>query len=409
MTLRVNAINYNYYDGLEFLVFNDILPPHLGIFETIPNLIDFFGIFLNICRDGYSFCQTMTSYEFNPSEHVLTTKWLVKDLIPLNSLTLLLSQSGVGKSFLVEYLAICIQYGIDFLGYKTVKGNVLYIDQDTPTDTLKIRLRKFAYGKMTEKHLYLHSNQNYEIDNQLSLMINEKYKDVNLIVIDCLTRLMGYSDINNQKEMADLSLFKLKVLEDSLRDVSLIVVHHTSDKKSFTLDESMESQSYGSFVLGSSIINQVADNILLLYSPDRGKKVLKNLYLRPIAKRFQIETRPIKLQLIDNNREHYFKNNGFYHKEDLLKKRIIETLTKSDKIFWKVREIYENIGLYSETVIREKLREMIELKEIEYKLTRHNLHLIIAKNAMKKKEYKKQLSEMLKESGVKKVSIEELK
>jgi hypothetical protein len=259
---------------------------------------------------------------------------------------------------------------------------------------------------MTEKHLYLHSNQDYEINSKLSLMINEKYKNVSLIVIDCLTRLIGYSNINDQKEMADLSLFKLKIMEDSLRDVSLIVVHHTSDKKSFTLDESMESQDYGSFTFGSSVINQVTDNILLIYSPDRGKKILKNLYLRPIAKRFQIETDPIKLQLIDNRNGAYFKNNGYYHKEDLLKKRIIETLTKSDKIFWKVKEIYENIGLYSESIIRDKLREMISLKEIDYKLTRHNLHLITAKNAMRKREYKKQLEVILKEAGVKDIKVD---
>jgi hypothetical protein len=345
------------------------------------------------------------SSDFKSNEYISPTKWLVKDLIPLNSLTLLLSQSGVGKSFVVEWLAICVQYGIDFLGYKTLKGNVLYIDQDTPTDTLKIRLKKFIGDKSTEKHLYLHSNQDYELDDRLSSLINEKYKNVSLIVIDCLTRLIGYNDINSSQEMADSSIFKLKIFENPLRDVSLVIVHHTSDKKIFTLNEMMESQNHGLFTFGSSVINQIADNILLLYSPDRGKKILKNLFLRPVAKRFQIETRPIKLQLVDNRKETYFKNNGYYHREDLLEKRIIETLTKSDKIFWKPREVYENIGLYSETVVREKLRELISLKKINYLTTRHNLHLITAKNAMKKKEYKIQLKGMLEKAGVKNMGV----
>jgi hypothetical protein len=304
-------------------------------------------------------------------------------------------------------LAVCVKFGIDFLNNKTVNGNVLYIDQDTPTDILQKRFSKFIGNKTSPNKLYLHSNKDYEISDSFLEMI--KTYNVKLIVIDCLSRLVGHSDINDFKDMTKLSIFKQKLLEELSQDVAIVIVHHTSDKKMFTLDEIMDSQDFGLFTFGSSVINQIADNIFLLYSPDKGKKILRKLYLRPIAKRFQINTSPMELKFVDKGNEMYLQFEKYYKKEDTLEKRIIETLTKSTDIFMKPRDIYLNIGLYSETIVRAKLREMISLNKINYHITRSNLHLISAKSSVRRKDYKIQLKEALEKAGAKNIQIDQLK
>lgn len=58
--------------------------------------------------------------------------WLVDDYIPANTVTLLSSVSGSGKSVLALQLGICIAYGRDWLGLKCRQSRFAYWDQDNP-------------------------------------------------------------------------------------------------------------------------------------------------------------------------------------------------------------------------------------------------------------------------------------
>lgn len=324
---------------------------------------------------------------FNPSKYIPPVKWLVDELIPLNSLSFVLSQAGVGKSWFVEYLATCISHNIKFLNRKTLGGGVLIIDQDTPTDVLYNRLKKFSYGKRPKNNLYVESMKGYTISDKLVDLINEDYKEVKLVVIDSLHGISGHINVNDTHEMSKLSILKQNILCDLERDISLVVTHHTSEKVIATLDETMTSQTFGLFTMGSSVINQVADNIYFLASPEKGSR-LKRLYLRPVAKRFDIDTEPIKMLLMEDNGV-YLKYDGVYEKEDEVEKRILETLYRKSPKVLTVNEIYENIGLYGINQIRETLRRMIIEKKVKYAVTAHNLHKFSAIKTKRKKPKKK--------------------
>lgn len=320
---------------------------------------------------------------FNPSKYIPPVKWLVDKLIPLNSLSFVLSQAGVGKSWFVEYLATCITHNLKFLNRKILEGNVLIIDQDTPTDVLNNRLKKFSYGRKSKNNLYVESMKGYTISDKLVDLINDDYKDVRLVVIDSLHGISGHINVNDTQEMNKLSILKQNILNDLERDISIIVTHHTSEKVIATLDETMTSQTFGLFTMGSSVINQVADNIYFLASPEKGSK-LRRLYLRPVAKRFDIDTQPIKMLLVEDNGI-YLKYDGVYEKEDEVEKRILETLERKSPKILTVDEIYKNIGLYGIHQVRETLRKMIVEKKVRYFVTAHNLHKFASIKVKRKK------------------------
>ena len=83
---------------------------------------------------------------FNFECEVKETTWLVEPIIPLGHLCVNLAQAGVGKSLLVESLAVHIVCGVPFCGFEIVEGDVLLIDQDTPQNVLYKRLSQMYIG-----------------------------------------------------------------------------------------------------------------------------------------------------------------------------------------------------------------------------------------------------------------------
>ena len=63
-------------------------------------------------------------------------EWVVDEIIPTNTVTLINSVSGAGKSILAAHLAICVLTGKSWLGLPTRQGRVGYWDQDNPDSVL---------------------------------------------------------------------------------------------------------------------------------------------------------------------------------------------------------------------------------------------------------------------------------
>jgi AAA domain-containing protein len=63
-------------------------------------------------------------------------KWIVEEIVPANTVTLLSSVSGAGKSVLAINLAICVLTGQRWLGVETSQMGVAYWDQDNPDGEL---------------------------------------------------------------------------------------------------------------------------------------------------------------------------------------------------------------------------------------------------------------------------------
>ena len=311
---------------------------------------------------------------FNPYEKSYEGKWLVSEIFRLNALAFFLAQSGVGKSFLIEYLTVCVVYGIDFLGIKTLHGDALILDNDTPTDVLKERLKRMIGNKKTKHTLYYESMEEHTINKELGEYILNKYPTVKLIVIDCLGRMVGNGNPNYARDMNIINDFKRKIL--GVRDdVAIIIIHHTSDKKIIDLDEFMSYGGYGEYMMGSSVLTQIADALYFITSPQRGNNI-EDIYMRLVSKRFQLKKESIKIKLHEDYKNIEFKFNGIYEKTDELKDNILNFLDKSINDWNTIKEIYEGIGLYGINIIREKIRELENDKEVVIAKTRHNLYKI---------------------------------
>src|SRR5690348_14489316 len=64
-------------------------------------------------------------------------EFLVEDLIPKQSLGIIVGNSGTGKTPLIYQLGMCIAAGIPFLGHKVKQGRVLYMDYENGLEQVK--------------------------------------------------------------------------------------------------------------------------------------------------------------------------------------------------------------------------------------------------------------------------------
>lgn len=96
-------------------------------------------------------CSELQSYEY-----------LIADLIPKRSLSILVGDSGLGKSPLLYLAALCVAEGIPFLGKPVSRGRVLYIDFENglgDVDELVSQLSRFlGLSQVSERLLLFNFN-----------------------------------------------------------------------------------------------------------------------------------------------------------------------------------------------------------------------------------------------------------
>jgi len=324
---------------------------------------------------------------FNPSEQANKPSWLVKNFIMAHGLIDVFGQSYAGKTLFTEDLATCIVNKQSFLGMKTAHGNVLIIDQDTPTDKLTSQLQRFNRGvpiqpfdftdTEPQSNLYIESMKGYSLTtaNQYAYStlsgIIEKYIETlhpKLIVIDSLHGVCGGLDVNNTNDMNKLSIFKNKIF-GKYPDTTIILNHHISEHKNFGFDEIMNMDTHG-LSMGNSAIVQQADEILILAPKVFGSKKLVELGIRPVSKRQLIPIDPFIVELKEDKNSLSFTFKNFYTMpEPKINSEIITLFKnlskKSKKQSLTVNEVYEKLGGLHGII---RVRDAMHFLESEKKL-----------------------------------------
>jgi hypothetical protein len=119
--------------------------------------------------------------------------------------------------------------------------NVIYIDEDTPTDVYEERLSRMAYGKplnqlaidrlsMTGFYLF-QDGQRQNLVNDIR-RLNSQGKPV-LVIIDCLVKVMAGMNLDTTSG-ASTVMRHLSELRDA--GATVVIVHHISLKKPLNLD-----------------------------------------------------------------------------------------------------------------------------------------------------------------------------
>jgi len=241
---------------------------------------------------------------FIPDASLKPTRWLVQGLFALGDTVIVAAQPAVGKSFFVEALATSVAYDKPFLNYDVAGGNVLIVDEDTPTSTLTNRLTKFAkfYKNDRPYNVYLHSKEGYQMDNGSLAKLVSGYEDLRLVVIDCLVSISGKADLDRTIDMKCLTSF----LQDiSREDMVIIINHHISTKKTITPEEAMTCGNPQALLMNNTRIASASDALYILASPDVDG-VLKTLLVRPISRRITLPVKMFSARFIEENTSMHF-------------------------------------------------------------------------------------------------------
>lgn len=173
-------------------------------------------------------------------------RWVIKDLLPRQAITLLHGRGGIGKTWLSLAIADSVSKGKAFMGLKTKRSPVVYVDFENSLPLLVERIRKLGITKARFWH-----NQHDQKPPKLDDERWEDYKRIpknSLLIFDTLRAAQSLEE-NNSKDMAVI-LNKLKELRE--RGNTIVLLHHApkSNEKTYK---------------GSTAILDLADHVLALY------------------------------------------------------------------------------------------------------------------------------------------------
>ncbi len=186
--------------------------------------------------------------------HFAPLRWVVENLIPEESLTILGGKKKVGKSWLARQIAGAVGSGDAVFGRKTIRGHVLYYCLEDGERRLRSRLQLQEASEEEDVDYVFHlSPLNEGGADELETRVKER-KPL-LTVIDTLAAAKSAKvDENAAGPMADL-INQLQRLARSAGTGILLVAHH--GKSSFG--------DSGHDIRGSSAIAAAADVNLGLY------------------------------------------------------------------------------------------------------------------------------------------------
>lgn len=297
--------------------------------------------------------------------------WLVDLLIPLGQLGMMLAQAGVGKSLLLEDLAVSLVSGIPFCGFKSVEGDVLIIDQDTATNDLHRRLLRFGHAMGLEpKHrLFVESMNGYGLDDGTLISAIEDHPTICLAVIDSLHSICGRLNPNSTSDMNRWAKLKERCLRSNL---TILVNHHISQKFELDIDTLMQGDT-AKLSMGSSAIIQQCDSYYIIGArAEQGETKL--MYVRPVSKRASIPTEPIVLRMIPKEDGEMLDYEGRYEPNLDEAEYDVMTLFTEQGIERTVKEAYDSMGQKHGIITVRKALASLETKG-KLRVSRHKANL----------------------------------
>ena len=239
-----------------------------------------------------------------PKGKITMTNWIVKGLIPQGHIILIAGQPGNGKSWWMAQLAVDAAEGGKHMGELDVQEcNVIYIDEDTPTDVYEQRLSRIAPGKplnqlaidrrpMTGFYLF-QDVQRQNLVNDIG-GLGKQGKPV-LVIIDCLVKVMAGKNLDTVAGASTVMRY-LSELRDA--GATVIIVHHISLKKPLNLN-------------AIDIMGQVLNSTILVSSSDTAFAIQKApipertlFYIKPQPRRISLDVDELfAVELVEDNQK----------------------------------------------------------------------------------------------------------
>lgn len=151
--------------------------------------------------------------------------WIVDQLIPAKSVTILSGSPGSFKTWLYIEMAIKVASGLPVFGhFSTMQANVLVIDEESGRQRLQKRFKQMGANDNTAIHFL--SRAGYKMSQLYVDGIVEKAEEleVGLVIFDSFTRFMNHkADENASGDMAELMDYYRQLADTGL---SVLILHH---------------------------------------------------------------------------------------------------------------------------------------------------------------------------------------
>ncbi len=187
----------------------------------------------------------------------------VVDVIIAKGLIVLTAKSKIGKSWFSLQLAVAVSSGINFLGFKTQKGGVLYIDLENTIALSKSRLISVLNGTDPPENLTIineYSTMNDTFLEDLEEYLKE-HTDTEMVIVDVFQKIKRPKKAN-QSDYDDIyqHFTPLKELTEKY-SIALILVMH--DRKMTDPTDPFSN------ILGSTAIQGASDQMLVIHKKER--------------------------------------------------------------------------------------------------------------------------------------------
>ena len=176
--------------------------------------------------------------------------WCVDGMIAQGSVTLICSESGVGKTWLGYYLAGCVAHGKPVLGRTVRQSKVLYLDGENPLYVVKQRLQDLSVSETPDITVWGGWNQAPPVGPHDRLVIEFARQHKGLIVFDSLIEFHPGSEQSSTETRAFMRFFRAL----ANLGATVAVLHHTGKAET------------SKFYRGSSDIKAAVDTAYLLSS-----------------------------------------------------------------------------------------------------------------------------------------------
>ena len=132
--------------------------------------------------------------------------WIVEGLLSSSSTSIFCGDSGIGKSYTMFDLAVCVAAGQDWLGHKVTRGSVLLVDEENGDRRMRRRLAQVMRGHDVPADIPLYWISFAGIDLRTSkgtaiLRSAVKYTETRLVILDSMMDFTPGADENSVKDL----------------------------------------------------------------------------------------------------------------------------------------------------------------------------------------------------------------
>lgn len=247
---------------------------------------------------------------------------------------ILSAKPKLGKSWFALALCIAISNGEDFLGYKTQKKSVLYLDLETSEPIQKKRLLKVLKGKPVPTNFYLETETDaldHGLLDQLEYYIKQD-NDLGVIVFDVFQMIRSAAKNFKESEYDHAYRDITPLNEFAQRNhVSIILVCH--DRKTVDPDDPFSN------ILGSTGLQGAVSQMIVMYRKHKGDPIHISTKGKTIDGVIDMNVQLDKAEWskVDYDPDDESNQLELEYQESQIRKAVIEIAKRSGDAGWKGR------------------------------------------------------------------------